>query len=474
MSPARSTWLKYGAFVGSVGGARVLGALLTAITFPIVVRRLGVEMYGIWSYVIAVCAFLELVANPGLTSHAQQQVAARRTAASDVVSDALVLRAFLSVLVIALIFVLAALEVRPEAARLLRFFGVSIVFVNLTGTEYLLSSLELFHERSLLTVTQQAIYAIGILLTVHSPKDYMWVPASILISALPTNLCGWIFLYRNGLRLQLGLHTQRWWPLLVPSGHYALAASMSTLYHRAGHLMVRWFLGEHALGLYAVATRMVDFIRHFVSLGFTVIVPRIAQAADSPSSLRRLARFSVAGVALVGFPLILGVLTTARFLVPLVLGAQYEGSAQLLPWLAGYLVVAPLAAFYSGTVLYALGLYRPYLISTAAGAGVAILAYAALIPLAGIRGASVAFVMGELAVAVTAYRLAPRAAQEVWDNPLLKVALAATAVMAIPLFFATRFHVRPVSASVVAGLAYVLVCAWLTRARIAAEMQRVD
>jgi len=474
MSPTRSTWLKYGGFVGSVGSARVVGVLLTAITFPIIVRRLGVEMYGVWSYVIALLSFLDLLANPGLTSHAQQQVAARRAAAAEVVSDVLVLRAFLSVFVIGLIFVLAAFEVRSDAARLLRFYGISILLINLTGTEYLLSSLELFHVRSLLSVTQQALYTVGIVLTVHSPKDYMWVPASILISALPTNLCGWIFVYRKGLRLQLGLHTQRWWPLLVPSGHYALATFMSSLYHRTGHLVVRWFLGEHALGLYAAGTRIVDFVRNFVSIGFTVITPRIAQAADSPNSLRRLARFSIAGTALVGLPLILLILTTARVLVPLVLGFQYEESARLLPWLAGYVVFAPLAAFYSGTILYALGRYRQYLISTALGAGVAVIAYSALVPLAGLRGASFAFVLGEVVVALAAYKLAPAPAQDVWDNPLLKVAVVASAVMAVPLLLASRFHVRPVLSSVVSGLLYVLVCGWQTRARIAAELQRTD
>jgi O-antigen/teichoic acid export membrane protein len=215
-------------------------------------------------------------------------------------------------------------------------------------------------------------------------------------------------------------------------------------------------------------------VRNFVSIGFTVITPRIAQAADSPSSLRRLSRFSVAGIALVGLPLILVVFTTARVLVPLVLGSQYDESARLLPWLAAYVVVAPLASFYSGTILYALGRHRQYLISTSSGAGVAVIAYSILVPLAGLRGASVAFVLGELVVALVAYKLAPEPSRDVWNNPLLKVALAASAVMAIPLFVASRLNVRPVLASVVGGLLYVLVCGWQTRARIAAEFQRAD
>jgi O-antigen/teichoic acid export membrane protein len=69
-----------------------VGTLLTAATFPFLVRRLGVDTYGLWSYVVAVCGFTGLVANPGLTTYAAQQVAARREAAFETISDVLVLR----------------------------------------------------------------------------------------------------------------------------------------------------------------------------------------------------------------------------------------------------------------------------------------------------------------------------------------------------------------------------------------------
>jgi O-antigen/teichoic acid export membrane protein len=84
--------LRYGGFALSVTTARVVGTILTAATFPFLVRRLGVDIYGLWSYVVAVCGFTALVANPGLTSYAAQQVAARREAAFETISDVLVLR----------------------------------------------------------------------------------------------------------------------------------------------------------------------------------------------------------------------------------------------------------------------------------------------------------------------------------------------------------------------------------------------
>ena len=66
MSVSKSL-LRYRGFVLSVTTARVVGTILTAATFPYLVRRLGVDMYGLWSYVVAVCGFTGRLANPGLS-----------------------------------------------------------------------------------------------------------------------------------------------------------------------------------------------------------------------------------------------------------------------------------------------------------------------------------------------------------------------------------------------------------------------
>src|SRR5690242_5067194 len=89
----QTSLVRYGGFVFSVGAARSVGILISSLTFPFLVHRLGVEVYGYWSYAVAVLAFLAALSNPGLTVYATQQVAARRAEAFDLIPNILVLRA---------------------------------------------------------------------------------------------------------------------------------------------------------------------------------------------------------------------------------------------------------------------------------------------------------------------------------------------------------------------------------------------
>ena len=470
MSPARATWLRYGSYVASTGGAQIAGALLTGVTFPFLVRRLGVDMYGLWSYVVAVVALLDNVANPGLTGHAEQQVAARRAEASSVVSDTLVLRFFFSLVMVGVIIGISLYETRSDVARLLRFYGALIALTNLTSSQGLLMSMEMFHARAALTLTQQALYAVGILSLVRSPRDVIWVPASIVISAFFTNLYGWVLLHRAGLRLSLAIHKDQWHAILVPSAHYAGASWMSSVYHRSGHIIVRWTLGEHALGVFAAATRLMDFLRHLVIVSQSVILPRVAVAASSAPALRRIVRFALLTQWLLGFPMAIALLGTANVIVPFVLGTQYVESVRLLPWLAAYLIFAPAAVLFSGTVLYALGKYRAYLISTATGAVVALVLYLALVPLMGLRGACLAFIFAEFAVAVSGYMMSPSPVHEVWSHPLLYRVVLAAAAMGVILALGSHY-MSPVLATMLAGAAYLLICGFLARRRIVEEFR---
>lgn len=462
MKPS-SALVRYFGFFLSVGTARVLGLLISSVTFPILVRRLGVEMYGLWSYVVALCAFFEVVANPGLTTHIAQQVAARRHAAAGLIPDFLALRVLSSLAAIIILFAVAAFEVRTDVRWLLHGYGVAAFCVGLTGSDFLLTSLELFHLRSVLTLIQQAMYAAGVVILVHSPKDIVWVPASILGSSLLTNLAGWVALWRVGFRPPSAITPSRWRAILVPSFHYAATTMMSTIYHRTGHLVVRWFLGDLALGIYAAAVRFVDLLRNFVNIGLSVLMPRMALSAQSPAGLRRLVHAAVSALAAVSIPLTLGALATAHLVVPWLLGASYTVAVGPVRWMAPYMVAAPIASLLSGTVLYAQGRHGACLASAAVGALTAVLLSLVLVRPFGLAGVCIAFILAEVAVGATAYLLIPHDLRDLWKNPFIAVAGFSALLMVAAVRLTNSYTSRPLVVVGVGAAVYALAAGVLGR-----------
>ena len=469
MSVSKSL-LRYGGFALSVTTARVVGTILTAATFPFLVRRLGVDVYGLWSYVLAVCAFTGLLANPGLTTYAGQQVAARREAAFETISDVLILRVLASGIAALAVLVVASFEVRQDARFLLKLYGVASVLTGSLSLDYLLSSLELFHVQSFISIAQQSLYAVGIFTMVRSPKDVIWVPVSILASAFLTSLIGWTFLWRAGYRFRFSIAPRRWGVILVPSLHYAASSLMSSLYHRSGHVAVRWYLGEHALGLYAAAARLADVLRGFLSIAQTVLMPRMALHAKSAEGLARLTRIAASILVWFGVPLTFGGIVTAPVIVPWVLGAQFQGAVHAFQWISPYLITAPAAVLFAG-IIYALGRHRAYFISTMAGAVCAVVLYLILPPLFGIAGACVAFAVSETGVALCAFLLCPPEVRAAAKTPLLGVSLIASLAMGAALWFALPRHLHPLALIGVGCAIYAIVWAGFGRNLLKREVE---
>ena len=455
--------IRYSGFLFSATAARVAGMLISSLTFPYLVRVLGVETYGLWSYVVALAAVLGILADPGITTYITRQVAARRLEAAELLADYFVLRLCGIVIGVILMLGVAHWEPRAEIARLLRLYGIGLLMVNLASADAFLVALELFHSRSLLIVGQQALYAASVFALVRRPTDMIWIPVGILGSSLLSGAVGWVILFRQGLRVPFTVQPARWKQMLVPSLHYAASSLMSSLYHRAGHILVRWLLGDYALGLYAAAVRLVDLLRNFVTTIIYVLTPRLAFDSQSMPSLKRTSRLVVAAMAATSIPMTFGLFIVAKPLVPWVLGSSYLPAVPLVEWMAPYVVTASAASLLAGTILYAMGRHRAYLAATAGGAVGGVLLYALLIPAFGLPGAAVAFVLAELIVSLIAFELLPEPLRDLWKNPVMGIALVAAALMALAIQLGVLYALRLPALIIGGALVYAAACGWYVR-----------
>src|SRR4030042_5288221 len=91
----RSNWLKN---IGSLSALRMIEYVLPLITFPIVVRCLGPEIYGKWVYAQVLVSFFALGANLGLISYGQREIAAHGEMTKELVPSILSMRLCLSLI----------------------------------------------------------------------------------------------------------------------------------------------------------------------------------------------------------------------------------------------------------------------------------------------------------------------------------------------------------------------------------------
>jgi O-antigen/teichoic acid export membrane protein len=174
-----------------------------------------------------------------------------------------------------------------------------------------------------------------------------------------------------------------------------------------------------------------------------VMMPRMALRAKSAEGLSRLTRIAASILVWFGVPLAVGGIVTASVVVPWLLGDQFQQAVHAFQWVALYVITAPAATLFAGTILYAMGRHRAYLVSTLVGAVTAVVLNLILPPWLGIAGACVAFVLGEFGVALCAFLLCPPEVRAAAKTPLLNLAVIASLLMGAVLWVALPRHLPP-------------------------------
>ena len=360
-----------------------------------------------------------------------------RLSANPLVSEVFTLRTLLGILgSLFLIAYALGVETDRETQRLLILYGVPILLLGAVQSTYLLTSNECFHWSSIQQVASQVAYAIGVFMLIRSGADLFLLALITVGSVLLSTGVGWIKLGHLGFRLQWVWKPARFVELLKQSLPFGAASLASQIYTRSGHIIVRWALGETALGLYSAVVRLAEVIYGFVGILFSLSMPRFAYYSDSAHDEKRRAlssnTFLIAWA--ISIPLAVGGSALAPEMVGTILGRQYDEGAGLFRIVSFYFLTNSMALFFCGTVLYALGKRYQYLIATASGALFGLTVNITLIPHFGLIAAGLSYACSQLVVAGVAYKMTPRDLLKVWRSRLFFAPLFGSVLMVAVLY----------------------------------------
>jgi O-antigen/teichoic acid export membrane protein len=224
-----------------------------------------------------------------------------------------------------------------------------------------------------------------------------WGLPGAITGATLANLPPLLYVLRRWRRtagpLRLTVDVPVWRAALRRSFPYALLGVIGLVYFRMDSLLLTWMKGTEATGIYTASYRLLDAVTDVPGVIVAAMFPTLSRLhVESKPKLKRAYLGALGTLALLGLPVLVGLLLFARPLILLLYGEEYAASVVVLQLLAVavYLIFIDTA---NTMVLYAGENLRPVVLLSLVTMSANILLCLALIPPYAERGAALATIL---------------------------------------------------------------------------------
>jgi O-antigen/teichoic acid export membrane protein len=402
------------------------GLLLALASAPLLIRHLGDAEFGRYASILAVIAIVAGITEGGVNTIALRDlsVATDRAERDRLMSDLLGLRLALSCIGGGLSIGFAA--VAGYGADLVLGTALAAIGMLLGLTQTLiaavLQSRLRFGWAALIELARQVVTVALIVALVLAGAGVL----SFLAVAIPAGVVGLVLtvvLVRGTIALRPAFHPRRWLPLMRDTFVFAMAVAVNTLYFRVTLVIMSLVATAEETGYFAVSFRVMEVLIAVPGLLISAAFPIVARSARQDRARFEYAtsRLFELGLLLGGL-MALGLLLAAPFAIEVLTGSADHPSVTVLQIQSAALIASFVAAA-TGYPLLSLGRHRAILLANLLSLVLVVALALALTPSLGARGAALAAVAADFALAVANTVLLLRAG----GPPLPLSAIAVTA-----------------------------------------------
>lgn len=305
-----------------LGVGKGAGRFISFASTLILARLLNPQDYGLMALVMVVVGFFQFFNEIGLGSALRQ----RTEITPEQLDGSFTLSLLISVTLFSLVYAaspwIAAYYEHPELLSVLRLVALSfIIGAGSTVSDALLARAMLFkHVASVEFVTILVQSALTLILA--------WLDYGVWALA-------WGFVAGQALRASLIVFLARWRPRKL--GEMRAASELMRFGLSVTYSRLTWFvysngqtaiigktLNAQAVGVYAMAESLANLLTgQITSMVISVASPLFAKLQHDMKRLNNVLLRMTKGIALINFPIVIGMACTATELVPVVLGPQW-------------------------------------------------------------------------------------------------------------------------------------------------------
>ena len=306
-------------------------------------RYLGVEAFGVWSFILAFTATFMVFSNIGLNRYVIREVAKDNLKKDVILKNLIYIKLFISLvtfLVLSVsIFLLSGNSLEIVGIILL---GFSKIFGTLSGAYgSMFIALKKFSDHVRVKVVNTVLLFCGyvfVLLLGFGIVELLLVTVFVELIVLFYSIFLWKkYALKKRFSFDFGLVKK----IIFESLPFGILTAISFIYFNIDILLIRYFFESFEIGLYTVATKLILGIILIPATFSRTLFPYLSNLnAKSKSETKLLVRKSLFYNFLTGLGLALIVFFSASFIIRVFFGDAYSGSVVVLKILSFFIVVS--------------------------------------------------------------------------------------------------------------------------------------
>ena len=437
---------------------QILSIILPIVTAPYLARVLGVEGVGTAAYTLSIVAYFILIANLGIASFGQREIAMHqddKKKYSKIFWNLMAFRGIAGVVTVVAYAVLIAF-----ASRYQIIYGILTInlLANIFDISWLYQGLEEYKFISIRNILVKLLFTAAIFIFVKTPGD---LNLYILFNGLSLAISTFALWTRLPRDVEKPVKSEiKPFLYFKDTLIYFLPQVATTIYTVLDRTMLGLMTdGQVENGYYEQAYKIISIALAVVTSLNIVVAPRIAFLfkKNNIEEIKERLRKSLRFVGLLSVPISFGIAAIASSFVPWFFGEGYEKVSDLLPIFAPIVVIIALSNCIGGQCLTPCGLRLKSALALWAGAVLNLVCNLLLIPKLGSFGATIGSLVAEGTITILYFYLS-RNYLKVSDTfkDWIKYVIAG-AVMFAGVIYIKSFFPATIVYTVIEGLAGVVI-----------------
>ena len=250
--------------------------ILPLITFPYLVRVLGVEKFGLLAFANATIAYFNILTDYGFNLTATREISIYRDNKSkinEIFSSVMIIKFILMIIsfILLLVLIFSFDKFKKDYEIFILTFGM--VIGQVLFPQWFFQGMERMKYITFLNILAKGIFTIAIFVFIHKSSDYWKVP---LINSLGFIIAGVIALYIIFKDFRIKFSFQRLNVLrhyFIDGWHLFLSTFAGNFYRNFNTLVLGFLTNNLYIGYYSIAERIVKIIQTLQNIAGNTLFP---------------------------------------------------------------------------------------------------------------------------------------------------------------------------------------------------------